>query len=301
MQFESTIIPFQTINDSVKKEHNINLHLLRCDLNHPDISGNKWFKLKYNLEQAKKNQQKALLTFGGAFSNHIAATASAAKEFGFSSIGIIRGEEHSNLNPTLKFASECGMELHYVSRTLYQDKQELYNYVNVLYSDRNFYLIPEGGANEFGIKGCMEITNSIPIDFDFVCAPCGTGTTLAGMILSLKNDQRAIGFQVLKGDDYIKNEVVNWLTKYIGSDEQKNNWEINQDYHFGGYAKVNQKLKDFILEFEQNNNVPLDYIYTGKMMFGIYDLIQKGYFKNGETIVAIHTGGLQGNSGFVVK
>lgn len=301
MQLKSTIIPLQAINDSVTKEYGINLLVLRTDLNHPTISGNKWFKLKYNLQEAKQQNIKTVLTFGGAFSNHIAATAAAAKEYDFNSIGIIRGEEYPELNPTLKFATECGMKLHYVSRTLYHDKEALNKYVNEINSGEDFYLIPEGGSNELGIKGCKEITLSIPIDFDYICTACGTGATMAGVILSLKNEQKAIGFQVLKGENYIKKEVSNWLNKFTNSNEQKNNWGINEDYHLGGYAKINQELKDFIKQFEHINNIPLDIIYTGKMMYGIYDMIKKGKFKKGETIVAIHTGGLQGNISLMEK
>jgi 1-aminocyclopropane-1-carboxylate deaminase len=296
MQNDSAIIPLQAIVDDITKEHNIRLFVLRLDLNHPRISGNKLYKLKYNLEEAKKQNKKTLLTFGGAFSNHIAATAAAGKEYEFDTIGIIRGEEYEELNPTLKFAAECGMKLFYISRTLYQNKNELYNYIEEQFSSINYYLIPEGGSNELGIKGCKEIVNDIKIDFDFVCCPCGTGTTLSGLILSLKENQTAIGFQVLKAENYIKEEVENWLEKLNFS--YKKNWIINEDYHFGGYAKTKPELVRFIEKFEKKNNVSLDYIYTGKMMFGLYNMIQNGYFKSGQTIVAIHTGGLQGNKGF---
>ncbi|MES2285142.1 MAG: pyridoxal-phosphate dependent enzyme [Bacteroidota bacterium] len=324
-------IPLQAINDAVTKNHGIRLFILRTDLPHPPlghllhkekgignnllhphISGNKLFKLKYNLLEAEKNNIKTLLTFGGAFSNHISATAAAGKEYGFKTIGIIRGEAYPELNPTLKFAVECGMELHYVSRALYRNKKELYDYVNQQFSQAKFYMIPEGGSNELGVLGCKEITGYINTDFDYVCSPCGTGATIAGIILSLKNDQKAIGFQILKAEGYIKNEVEEWLKKEVstsidkGSNESEkdteviitqNNCIINEDYHFGGYAKNQTELTEFINWFEQTNHVPLDCIYTGKMMFGIYDLIGKGFFKKGETIIAIHTGGLQGNAG----
>jgi 1-aminocyclopropane-1-carboxylate deaminase/D-cysteine desulfhydrase-like pyridoxal-dependent ACC family enzyme len=332
MQFESKIIPLQVINDSITKKYGINLYILRTDLPHPpfrhllheekgsgnnflhpNISGNKLFKLKYNLQEAINQDKKILLTFGGAFSNHIAATAAAGKEYHFKTIGIIRGEKHSNLNPTLKFASDCGMELHYVSRTLYQNKNELNEYVNRNFSEHNSYIISEGGSNELGIKGCEEITQSINIDFDYVCTACGTGATMTGIILALKKNQKAIGFQILKAENYIKNEVEEWLNKFANNElikedkksgnnsetiQTQSNWEINDNYHFRGYAKVNQKLKDFVQQFEETNNIPLDFIYTGKMMFGIYDMIKKDFFKKDETIVAIHTGGLQGNAGF---
>jgi len=236
-----------------------------------------------------------ILTFGGAFSNHIAATAAAGKEHGFDTIGIIRGEEAAELNPTLTFAKECGMQLHFVARSLYQNKEELNAYVAEHFSSKKYYLIPEGGSNELGIIGCKEITKDIPIDFDVVCCPCGTGSTLTGIILSLKEHQKAIGFQVLKGENYIKTEVGNWL-KYFKSGNK--NWEINEAFHFGGYAKLKPELLNFMLQFEKENAIPLDYVYTGKMVFGIMELIKEGKFKKGDKIIAIHTGGLQGNKGF---
>jgi len=297
MQFEPMNIPLQAINDAVTKNHGIRLFILRTDLNHPHISGNKLFKLKCNLLEAEKKGTKTLLTFGGAFSNHISATAAAGKEYGFKTIGIIRGEAYPELNPTLQFAVECGMELHYVSRILYRNKKELYEYVNQQFSQETFYLIPEGGSNELGVLGCKEITGYINPDFDYVCSPCGTGATIAGITLSLKGNQKAIGFQILKAEGYIKNEVEEWLKKEPVSAKfngivvfendtdsaiTQNNWTINENYHFGGYAKNRSELTGFINWFEQTNHVPLDFIYTGKMMFGIYDLIGKGFFKRGE-------------------
>lgn len=312
MQFEPLNIPLQAINDAVTKNHGIRLFILRTDLLHPQISGNKLFKLKYNLLEAKKSGIKTLLTFGGAFSNHIAATAAAGKEYGFKTIGIIRGEEYPELNPTLQFALECGMQLHYVTRTLYRNKKELYEYVNRQFSEEKFYLIPEGGSNALGVLGCKEILQYINIYFNHVCCPCGTGATIAGIVLALKNNQKAIGFQILKAEGYIKNEVTKWADFFTDDSPDAGNkesdkvvqeiisekkWEINENYHFDGYAKVQPELIEFINCFEKANNVPLDFIYTGKMMIGIYDLIGKGFFKRGETIVAIHTGGLQGNAG----
>ncbi len=296
MQFEVPAIPLQAINDEITNRFGLNLFMLRADMNHPTISGNKLFKLKHNLDAAKNENKKTLLTFGGAFSNHIAATAAAGKEFGFNTIGIIRGEEYEILNPTLKFAIDCGMKIHYVSRKLYQNKDELYKYVNDFYLKERFYLIPEGGSNDLGVLGCKEITQHIKMDFDYVCCACGTGATLAGVILSLKKTELAMGFQVLKAENYIKNEVNNWLQ--LTGCINLNKWHINDNYHFGGYAKVKPELINFVERFEKANNIPLDYVYTGKMMFGIYDLIQKNYFKKNQIIVAIHTGGLQGNKGF---
>ncbi len=293
---QSSLNFLQKINDAVTDKHKINLYVLRIDLIHPTISGNKNFKLKYNLQEAKKQDKKTIITFGGAFSNHIAATAFAGKENGFETIGIIRGDEFEKLNSTLKIAQENGMQLHYVSRELYRDKDALYKYVSEKFSAENYYLIPEGGSNKLGVEGCKEILELIQIPFDYVCCACGTGATLAGIILSMSNEQKAIGFQVLKAENYIEKEIKNWLKEF--NHEQKNNWQINENYHFGGYAKRTSELINFVQQFEKENSIPLDFIYTGKMMFGIYDLIEKDFFNTNESIVAIHTGGLQGNDGF---
>lgn len=294
-------IPLQKVHSDFITSKGLELFVYRLDLNHPHISGNKLYKLKYNLEEAKKQSKKTLLTFGGAFSNHIAATAAAGKEHNFNTIGIIRGEEPAELNSTLKFAKECGMKLHFVSRTLYQNKEELNKYVSEKFSEKNYYSIPEGGSNELGIIGCKEITSNIPIDFDIVCCPCGTGSTITGITLSLKEHQSAIGFQILKGENYIKREVENWLSHFNSNlpagQARNNNWEINEEFHFGGYAKLKPELLNFMLEFEKENAIPLDYIYTGKMMFGIMELIKREKFQKGTKIIAIHTGGLQGNKG----
>jgi 1-aminocyclopropane-1-carboxylate deaminase/D-cysteine desulfhydrase-like pyridoxal-dependent ACC family enzyme len=291
MDKSNFIPPLQQIIEPFLEEKGIQLFVLRTDLNHPEISGNKLYKLKYNIEEAKKQHKDTLLTFGGAFSNHIAATAAAGKEYGLKTIGIIRGEESSALNPTLQLAQKNGMQLDFVSRELYRNKNALMQYVTEKYKNTT-YIIPEGGSNILGVKGCTEITNSIDISFDYICSPCGTGATVAGIILSLKEKQKAIGFQVLKADGYIRGEVGNWLKEF---DSAQNNWEINEDYHFGGYAKLSNELKQFAADFYTKHNIPLDYVYTAKMMYGIFELIKKDFFKNDSIIIAVHTGGLQGN------
>jgi 1-aminocyclopropane-1-carboxylate deaminase/D-cysteine desulfhydrase-like pyridoxal-dependent ACC family enzyme len=169
------------------------------------------------------------------------------------------------------------------------------NYVHSKFGEE-VYIVPEGGSNALGVKGCMEITSSIDIPFDFICTPCGTGATLSGILMSLKDEQQAIGFQVLKAEGYIKKEVQDWLTEFKQNDKQ--NWSVNEDFHFGGYAKVNEQLKQFVQDFNSKHGIPLDYVYTGKMLFGITDLIHNNFFTAGSTIIAVHTGGLQGNKGF---
>ena len=277
-------ILLQKIADSFIEKHGVNLFVLRLDLIHPTISGNKWYKLKYNLEEAKKQKKETLLTFGGAFSNHIAATAAAGKEFGFKTIGIIRGDElNEDENKILRFAKECGMELNFVSREDYKEKKIPNSLTHQLSS---IYILPEGGTNKLAVKGCAEIISHINIPFDFVCSPVGTGGTIAGIISSLKENQKAIGFSVLKGASFLKEEIEKLIPK-------KNNWELNFDYHFGGYAKHTTEFLKFISNYEKQNGIPLEHVYTGKMMFGIYDLIKKNYFPKNSTAIAIHTGGLQ--------
>ena len=278
-----------------KNPNDVRLFIKREDLLHPIISGNKWRKLKYNLLAAKEAGETTLLTFGGAYSNHIHAVAGAAKEFGFKSIGVIRGEEHLPLNSTLKDAADLGMLFYYLDRTTYRKKHTN----EVIESLRNrfghFYLIPEGGTNELAIKGAAEIVEGIENDYDYFCLACGTGGTATGIISGLNGGSEVIGFSVLKGD-FHQQEIKTWLSS-IGKPEL-NNWHINLDYHFGGYAKYNKELIEFINDFKENYQIQLDPIYTGKMLFGIFNLIAKGKFPQKAKVLAIHTGGLQGIAGF---
>lgn len=275
----------------------MSLFVKREDLIHPYLSGNKWYKLKYNLQEAKRLKKDSLLTFGGAYSNHIYSTSAAGKIINLNTIGIIRGEEHTPLNPTLSFAKANGMKLFYLDRKSYRKKNssEIINELEIKFGD--FYLLPEGGTNELAVKGCREILNSINIDFDYICCPCGTGGTIAGLISGLKGKKFALGFAVLKGASFLKEDVSALLFKV--DNNKYDNWDINLDYHFGGYAKYNRELLKFVYEFVSKNKISIEPIYTGKMFFGIYDLISKGYFPDGSKIVAIHTGGLQGFNGLV--
>ncbi len=284
-------IPLERISNDFISSSGVHLYVLRLDKVHPQISGNKWYKLKYNLEEAKKQKKETLLTYGGAYSNHIAATAAAGKEFGFKAIGIIRGDELSDEeNPTLRFAKECEMELYFVSREDYGDKKIPTSLTQRLSS---FYVLPEGGTNELAVKGCSEILSLVDIPFDYVCCPVGTGGTIAGIISSLKGNQKAIGFSVLKGGEFLKENVAKYFNPPCPP-LKGGEWIINLDYHFGGYAKHTPQLLKFISDFEKQNQIPLEQVYTGKMMFGIYDMIKQNYFPKNSTIIAIHTGGLQG-------
>lgn len=269
----------------------ITLHLKREDLIHPFVSGNKFRKLKYNLLKAKEEKKTKLLTFGGAFSNHIAAVAYAGKENKLETIGIIRGDELESQiseNPTLQFAQDCGMQFEFVSREEYHNKTNDFFIENLKNRYGDFYLIPEGGANSLAVKGCEEILTEEDSQFSHICCSIGTGGTISGLINSAHLDQKIIGFPSLKGD---------FLSDDIRKFAENSNWELVTDYHFGGYGKINEELVRFINDFYHQTKIPLDPIYTGKMMFGIVDLIQKGYFPNGAKIMAIHTGGLQGIKG----
>ena len=270
----------------------IELYIKREDLLHPIISGNKFRKLKYNLEEAKKLGFKKILTFGGAFSNHIVAVAGAGVVFGFETIGVIRGEELEckiNENPTLAQAQELGMQFYFVSRAAYRDKEQP-SFVSHLHEKYgNFYLVPEGGTNNLAIKGCEEIlTDTDKEYFTHIICAVGTGGTISGLINSSSEKQQIIGFSSLKGA---------FLSEVIRNFVSKTNWSINDNYHFGGYGKVTDELIQFLNSFYSQTAIPLDPVYTGKMVFGVLDLIEKGYFPENSKILMIHTGGLQGIKG----
>ncbi|WP_296312164.1 1-aminocyclopropane-1-carboxylate deaminase/D-cysteine desulfhydrase [Winogradskyella sp. UBA3174] len=279
----------------LENKGNIQLYIKREDLIHPFISGNKFRKLKYNILEAKRLKKQTLLTFGGAYSNHIAATAYACKENGLSSIGVIRGEELTekiNDNPTLRFAQSCGMKLVFITRDDYRKKSETEFIIKLEYKFGDFYLLPEGGTNELAVKGCKEIINSEDEKFDYICTCVGTGGTISGIINASKLKQKVIGFPALKGD---------FLNQDIRKFAVQNNWELITDYHFGGYGKIKPELITFMNMFKATYNISLDPIYTGKMMFGLFDLIEHGFFPNDSKVLAIHTGGLQGVSGMNLK
>jgi 1-aminocyclopropane-1-carboxylate deaminase len=280
---------------AINLPNGISLVMKREDLIHPFVSGNKFRKLKYNLLQAKTENQSTLLTFGGAYSNHIAAVAYAGKEKGFQTIGIIRGDELGDKiesNPTLKFAQECGMQFEFVSREDYRLKTDSAFLEQLENKFGSFYLIPEGGTNAFAIKGCEEILTQEDGIFDYVACAIGTGGTISGIINSAFRYQKILGFPALKAD-FLQDEIRNFV--------QNENWELITEYHFGGYAKVNDELIAFINWFFEQTQIPLDPVYTGKMVFGVFDLINKNYFPENSKILLIHTGGLQGIHGMNLK
>lgn len=275
--------------------HSISVSIKREDLIHPFVSGNKFRKLKYNLLQAKSENQKTLLTFGGAYSNHIAAVAYAGMEQGFQTIGVIRGDELRGKiqeNPTLAFAQKCGMQFEFVTRESYRLKSESSFIEKWNQKFGSFYLVPEGGTNDLAVKGCQEILTSEDVVFDYVCCAVGTGGTISGIINSILPHQKVLGFPALKGD-FLNEEIRNFA--------QNENWELINAYHFGGYGKVNSELVAFINQFYSQTKIPLDPIYTGKMVFGVIDLIERNYFPENSKILLIHTGGLQGVQGMNLK
>ena len=286
-----------SLNQHINLElpNGISLHIKREDLIHPFVSGNKFSKLKYNLLEAKTQNKDTLLTFGGAFSNHIAAVAYAGKDKGFKTIGIIRGDELRDKiseNPTLQFAENCGMQFEFVSREEYRLKGENHFLEKLKMKFGDFYLIPEGGTNELAIKGCEEILTENDADFDFICCAIGTGGTISGIINSVLDHQKVLGFPSLKGD-FLQDEIRNFV--------ETQNWELITGYHFGGYGKVSEELIAFINQFYAETKIPLDPIYTGKMVFGVINLISENYFPANSKILLIHTGGIQGIQGMNIK
>ncbi|MEC7262366.1 MAG: pyridoxal-phosphate dependent enzyme [Bacteroidota bacterium] len=283
--------PNQHIDHPLLKEKGVTLYIKREDAIHPLISGNKYRKLKYNLEEAKKQGHSTLLTFGGAFSNHIAAVACAGKEHSFKTIGVIRGEELQDQwqhNPTLALAHEQGMRFHFVSREDYRQKEGEPFLQSLKKVFGNFHLLPEGGTNDLAVKGCTEILTETDTTFDVICSAVGTGGTMAGLINAAESHQKVLGFPALKGD--FLNEAINHFAR-------NDRWQLVTDYHFGGYAKVTGELIHFINDFKSQTGIPLDPIYTGKMLFGIFDLVNQEVFPRNTQILAIHTGGLQGIQG----
>lgn len=298
--------PIVRLKSEFLNQYGIELWLKRDDLIHDKISGNKWRKLELNILKAKQ-KNRPILTFGGAYSNHILATAVACEQAGIQSIGMIRGEEldKKELNPTLEDARSAGMELHFISREEYTRKSEE-SYIKGLEEEfGQVQLVPEGGANYYGVMGCTKILSEVDNEFDVVCCSGGTGTTATGMLLKLREEQKLELYPALKGGDFIT-ENVEHLLKYslFENDlvaETKQSLSVVADYHFGGYGKANQELVEFVNSFYETYAIPLDLVYTGKMLFGLFDRISKKVYPKGTRIIAIHTGGVQGNRGMAER
>lgn len=280
--------PMEHLNDDRLRRREVDIWLKRDDMIHPEIPGNKWRKLKYNLAEAARVRQDSLLTFGGAYSNHIRATAAAGRHCGFSTIGIIRGEEHLPLNPSLAYAVRQGMRLSYLDREAYRRKTDPEVIRRLRLKFGPFYLLPEGGSNELAVRGCAEIPAEIDIDFDVICCPCGTGTTLAGIAAGLKPGQRAVGFSSLKGGAFLADDVADLQRRTFGAGS--GSWSIEYSFHFGGFARKNEELEAFIADFLTRHGIALDWVYVAKMMYGLYALAEDGTFEPGSRVVAVITG-----------
>lgn len=293
MQIQLPNIPNEPVPISFRD--GITLHIKREDKTHPKVSGNKYRKLKYNLQEAKRQGFTKLITFGGAYSNHIAATAAAGQLCNIETIGVIRGDELASKiaqNPTLQYAASCGMKFHFVSREAFRKKYtpEFKFYLENIFG--KYYYVPEGGTNHWAVKGCQEIITPCDTDFNFITTAVGTGGTISGIINASFEHQKILGFPALKG--YFLSEEIK---KYA----EKSNWELIHQYNLGGYAKINDEFIAFLNNFYQKTAIPLDPVYTGKMIWGVIDLIDKGFFPKQSKILAIHTGGLQGIYGMNQK
>ncbi|AEG01007.1 1-aminocyclopropane-1-carboxylate deaminase [Methylomonas methanica MC09] len=282
----STLSP---IIDPALSSRQIQLWIKRDDLLHPVISGNKWRKLKYLLNEALVNGADTLVSMGGAYSNHLHALAFAGKYLGLKTIGYVRGEPPEIFNPTLQDLKKWGMTLHFVPRSAYRELRA-YKNNDLPGLSASQYWVPEGGANSLALKGVAEIAAEMAIDFDHLLVACGTGTTLAGLISAVPAHCRVTGVAALKGAAFLNDEVKQLLPQ----NQIYTNWQIVLDYHFGGFAKSPPELRQFMRQFYASHRITLESVYTGKLLFAVFDLLQKGYFKPGQRIVAVHTGGLQG-------
>jgi 1-aminocyclopropane-1-carboxylate deaminase len=280
--------PLAELADDRLAAAGLRLYLKRDDLINPEIPGNKWRKLTYNIEEARRRGDQQLLTFGGAYSNHIRATAAAGHYFGFSTVGIIRGEEHLPLNPSLAYAVRRGMRLAYLDRTAYRAKTHPAVIAGLRARFGEFYLLPEGGSNANAARGCAEIPAEISAPFDVICCPCGTGGTLAGIAAGLAPGQRAIGFAVLRGGEFLARDVAGLQVQAFGASSA--NWAIEPGYHFGGFARRTPELDRFIADFRDRHGLILDWVYTAKMMYGLYALAARAAFPPGTSLAAVITG-----------
>ncbi|MFI3219155.1 MAG: pyridoxal-phosphate dependent enzyme [Methylococcales bacterium] len=281
------------VDDPLLEQYQVELWIKRDDLLHPIISGNKWRKLKYILQHALSLDSDTLISMGGTYSNHLHALAYVGKVLGLKTIGLIRGEQPATLTPTLQDVQHWGMELKFVSRSDYRLLRQYKQWSDLPDLKPRQYWLPEGGAQALALKGVAELVHEIDIAYDILCVPCGTGTTLAGIVNAVTADTTVIGFAALKNAGFLNAEVNSLLPNY------RDNWHINLDYHVGGFAKTNAELLAFIDDFEARTQIPLEPVYTGKMLYGFYDLIKKQAFKPYQRIIAVHTGGLQGKRGLL--
>jgi 1-aminocyclopropane-1-carboxylate deaminase len=287
LQFDS--ITVDEIDLPVLKEKNIRVAILRLDKIHAVISGNKWFKLKYYLKNAQAKGKKHLVTFGGAYSNHIIATAAAGQLYGFKTTGIIRGEKPAILSHTLSQALDFGMRLFFVNREDYR-KKILPPEIKIQMAD--VYLVNEGGYGMEGAEGAKDILQYFKKEnYSHIACAVGTSTMMAGLIKGSLPHQQVLGISVFKNNTGLQHDLIQLLS----GDDQNKKYTILHDYHFGGYAKHSPVLIRFMNEFYQSTSVPSDFVYTAKLFYGIMDMVQTNFFAGGSKLLVIHSGGLQGN------
>ena len=285
----------QEIKLDIHNPYRVKLFIKREDLIHNIVSGNKWRKLKYNFKYIMKNNIKTILSFGGAYSNHLHALSWLAKENNVKSIGLVRGEEIYKNNPTLTFCTNNNMELYFLDRKTYRESKFDNKIINdIKKNHKNSFIIPEGGLNQFGIKGCEEIMTEVEGEFNIICSSIGSGCTAIGLIKSLKANQSFLGLSSFKNSDLINQKIKSHVSF-------NSNWSINSDYNFGGFGKVNSELKSFMSVFEKNHKITLDPVYNSKTFFGLLDMISKKRFPKESRILVLHTGGLQGLQGIKTK
>ncbi len=290
--------PVSIITNSLLLEKNIHLSIKRDELIHPVIQGNKWRKLKYNLFQAEKQQQTTLLSFGGAYSNHLHALAAIGQQSNFNTIGIIRGEAPKKLSASLQDMLDWGMHLKFISRKEYKEKNSDKFIQQLKQEFGDFYLIPEGGNNTAGKKGCGELLNELTETYDTICCEIGSGTMFSALVeYNTSTTTQYLGFAVMKNPQLDEQVEAN-LNSTSSLLKQPAAWKIQHDYHFGGFAKTTPALNQFIIDFKHDHEIQLEPVYSAKMLWGIFDLIKQDYFKPGSHILAIHGGGLQGLRGF---
>ncbi len=295
---------FATLDSLGVVARGVSVQVLRLDTFCPKLSGNKFFKLKHNIAYAKQQGIGQLISFGGAYSNHIHALAIAGQLHGLATIGVIRGERAGSLNLTLADAQAAGMRLVFVSREQYKKRQQANFHQQLENQFGRSLVIPEGGSNVQGISGCGEIiehiSHHINTRYDYLALACGTGATMAGVVAAAPEDKTVLGFPVLKGADFLETDIAAYI-KAIKGDARSASWRLERAYHCGGYAKLNARLVDFVSNFGRAYNIALDHIYTGKLFMGLFDLIHHQAIPEGTRVIAIHTGGLQGERGMREK
>jgi 1-aminocyclopropane-1-carboxylate deaminase len=294
VKLEKTFTPsiLTKIDDPLLDRHEVELWMKRDDGLHPVISGNKWRKLKFILDHALSSGADTIISMGGAYSNHLHALAYAGRMLDLKTQGFIRGEPPERLTPTLMDMQNWGMTLKFISRSDYRLLRHCKGCYDLPGLKPGQYWLPEGGAQALALKGVAELIDEIDVPYDTLCAPCGTGATLAGLIAAAPGQVSVIGFAALKNAGFLTADVASLLP------QPRTRWQINLDYHFGGFAKTNARLIAFIENFEYYTGIPLEPVYTGKMMYALYDLLAKHTFKPGQRIIAVHTGGLQGKRGY---